>query len=214
MRRVGMPKRWEEGHREPKGLEPPDGLWGRAMLGPRREPPPAHRTWRGDAPVRAGLAVGVVGGPPGLVRGFGPAGSPAWSGCQHQARAVLHPQIRWSMRVPEGAQVAWAVVRSVRFPVLRESLIWHGPYYVLGRASRYPTGSVTTFPAASLPSSYSLSADVREGFFLIHAPRAFYVIHRLFQKPVKPFTKCALAFDRKAFQFFFPGPGPRWNRFR
>ena len=107
---------------------------------------------------------------------------------------------------------AWAVVRSLRFPALRESTIWHGTYYVLGRASRYPTGSVTTFPAASLPSSYSLSADVREGFFLIHAPRAFYVIHRLFQKPVKPFTKCALAFDRKAFQFFCPGTGLRWNR--
>ena len=107
---------------------------------------------------------------------------------------------------------AWAVVRSLGFPALREGTIWHGTYYVLGQASRYPTGSVTTFPAASLPSGYSLSVHVREGFYLIHAPRAFYVIHRLAQMPVKPFTNCTLAFDRKAFEFFCPGSGLRWNR--
>lgn len=47
-------------------------------------------------------------------------------------------------------------------------------------------GSVTTFPVASLPGSRAVSAHVREGFYLIHAPRAFYSIHRLFQKPAKP----------------------------
>ncbi len=107
---------------------------------------------------------------------------------------------------------AWAVVRSLRFPRLREGAFWHGTYYALGRASRYPTGSVTMFPASSLPGSRAVSAHVREGFYLIHAPRAFYVIHRLFQQPAKPFTQCTLAFDRKTFQFYCPGTGLRWNR--
>jgi hypothetical protein len=109
-------------------------------------------------------------------------------------------------------QAAWAVVRSLRFPRLREGTFWHGTYYVLGRASRYPMGSVTTFPASSLPGSRAIAAHVQEGFYLIHAPRAFYVIHRLFQKPAKPYTKCTLAFDPKAFQFYCPGTNLRWNR--
>jgi hypothetical protein len=110
-------------------------------------------------------------------------------------------------------QAAWAVVRSLRFPGLREGTIWHGTYYVLGRASRYPTGSVTTFPASSLPGSRSfLGVMSRRGFYLIHAPRAFYVIDRLFQKSAKPFTRCTVAFDPKAFQFFCPVTDLRWNR--
>jgi hypothetical protein len=113
---------------------------------------------------------------------------------------------------PAERNAAWAVVRSLRFPGLREGTFWHGTYYVLGPASRYPTGSVTMFPASSLPGSRAVSAHVREGFYLIHAPRAFYVIHRLFQLPVKPYTKCTMAFDRKAFQFYCPGTGLRWNR--
>jgi hypothetical protein len=107
---------------------------------------------------------------------------------------------------------AWAVVRSLRFPRLREGTFWHGTYYVLGRASRYPTGSVTMFPASSLPGSRAVAAHAREGFYLIHAPRAFYAIHRLFQQPMKPFTTCTLAFDSKAFQFYCPGRHLRWNR--
>jgi hypothetical protein len=322
-----MPERWQQELRKLKSLEPPDGLWDRATLGPRREPPRMRRTWRVIAPIAAALAVVVVAGTLGLVRVFGPAASRPGSAIQHQAGRFVDPQFGWTIRVPKGMRAghfhstvmagsdgvrvtnfppdlgapsngtppmgwlhsfpadgvavqiwigerfpawvpplrdsafplspssfsrtrpyvggnephpwycvcygdgfsfnaavwigphasraerhaAWAVVRSLRFPALLESTIWHGTYYVLGRASRYPTGSVTTFPAASLPSSYSLSAHVREGFFLIHAPRAFYVIHRLFQKPVRPFTNCTLEFDRKAFQFFCPGTGVRWN---
>jgi hypothetical protein len=107
---------------------------------------------------------------------------------------------------------AWAVVRSLRFPALPEGTFWHGTYYVLGRASRYPTGSVTALPASSLPGSRAVAAHVRKGFYLIHAPRAYYVIHRLAQQPTKPYAKCTLAFDRKAFQFYCPGTGRRWNR--
>jgi hypothetical protein len=118
-------------------------------------------------------------------------------------------------------RAAWAVVRSLRFPALRQGTIYPAPqarqaygllYYVLGRASRYPMGSVTTFPVASLPGSRAVSAHVRGGFYLIHAPRAFYVIRRLFQEPVKPFTACTLTFDPKAFQFYCPGTDLRWDR--
>jgi hypothetical protein len=122
---------------------------------------------------------------------------------------------------PAKQQAAWAVVRSLRFPALREGTIYPALrarqaygllYYVLGPTSRYPVGSVTTFPASSLPGSRAVSAHVPQGFYLIHAPRAFYVIHRLFQQPVKPFTKCTLAFDPKTFQFYCPGTHLRWNR--
>ncbi len=323
-----MPERWQHELRKLKTLEPPPGLWDRAVLGPGREPP-RRRTWRVIAPIAAALAVVVVAGTLGLVRAFSPApGSPDWV-ANHRAGRLTDPGFGWSIRVPAGLgarhfrsgdgrvtsdgvrvtsfppdlgapgsstppmgwlrsfpadgvavqiwsleggppgppplrdsafplarsyfsrtrpyvggteprpwycdcygdgfgfaaavwigprasrarrHAAWAVVRSLRFPALREGTIWHGTYYVLGRASRYPTGSVTTFPASSLPSSYSLSVHVREGFYLIHAPRAFYVIHRLSQRPAKPYTTCTLAFDPKAFQFFCPGTGLRWNR--
>jgi hypothetical protein len=116
---------------------------------------------------------------------------------------------------------AWAVVRSLRFPALREGTIYPASaarrnygllYYVLGRASRYPTGSVTMFPESSLPGSRAVAAHVPKGFYLIHAPRAFYVIHRLAQQPSKPYTKCTLAYNPKAVQFYCPGTGLRWNR--
>jgi hypothetical protein len=82
-------------------------------------------------------------------------------------------------------QAIWAVVRSLRFPPLREGTIWQDRYYVLGPVSRYVTGSVTAFPSASLPSNGS-SFSKPEGFYLIHAPRAFYVITQLFQSPASP----------------------------
>lgn len=116
---------------------------------------------------------------------------------------------------------AWAVVRSLRFPALREGTIYPAlrarnlygdSYYVLGPASRYPMGSVTTFPASSLPGSRAIAAHVRKGFYMIHAPRAFYVIPRLSQRPAKPYTQCTLAFDPKALQFYCPGTNLRWNR--
>jgi len=113
---------------------------------------------------------------------------------------------------PAARHAAWAVVRSLRFPALREGTFWHGTYYVLGPASRYPTGSVTTFPASSLPGGRAVAVHVRKGFYLIHAPRAFYAIHRLAEQPVKPYTTCTLAIDRKALQFYCPGTGLRWNR--
>ncbi len=324
-----MPERWQQELRKLKNLEPPAGLWDRAVLRPRREPPRMRRTWQVIAPIAAALAVMVVLGTLGLVKALSPApGSPGWV-ANHRAGRFTDQNYGWSIRVPAGLgarhfrsgdqrvtsdgvrvtnfppdlrapstgtpsmgwlrsfpadgvavqiwtnqggppwppplrdsafplvpssfsrarpyvggteprpwycdcygdgfsfnavvwigpdasraerHAAWTVVRSLRFPALREGTFWHGTYYVLGRASRYPMGSVTTFPVASLPGSRAVSAHVREGFYLIHAPRAFYVIHRLFQKPAKPFTKCTLAFDPKAFQFYCPGTNLRWNR--
>ena len=323
-----MPERWQHELRKLKILQPPPGLWDRAVLGPRREPLRMRRTWRVIAPIAAALAVAVVAGTLGLVRAFSPApGSPGWV-ANHRAGRFADPSFGWSIRVPAGLgarhfragdmritsdgvrvtsfppdlraqsngtppmgwlrsfpangvavqiwinegglpgppplrdsafplapssfqrirpyiggteprpwycdcygdgfgfvaavwigpdashaerRAAWAVVRSLRFPALREGTVWRG-YYVLGRASRYPLGSVTMFPASSLPGSRAAAAHVRQGFYLIHAPRAFYVIHRLSQKPAKPFSSCTLAFDRKAFQFYCPGTGLRWNR--
>jgi hypothetical protein len=108
-------------------------------------------------------------------------------------------------------QGIWAVVRSLSFPPLQEGTIWQDRYYVLGPDSRYLTGSVTTFPASSLPTGGpSFSEPV--GFYLIHAPRAFYVVNQIFQNPTDPSTKCTVAFDPAAFQFFCPGTELRWDR--
>lgn len=119
-------------------------------------------------------------------------------------------------RASRAAQrAAWAVVRSLHFPRLREGTLWHGSYYVLGPASRYPTGSVTFFPASALPGSRSFPGGFRsviKGFYLIHAPRAFYVIARRFQQPTKPYLTCTMMFNRPAFQFSCPGTHLRWNR--
>jgi hypothetical protein len=119
-----------------------------------------------------------------------------------------------------GRRAIWDVVRSLRFPALRQGTIYPAvrarnlygfSYYVLGPASRYPMGSVTTVPFASLPGGQ----PNREGFYLIHAPRAFYVISMRFQAQPPPSFKvftCTVAFDPQRLQFFCPGSGLRWNR--
>lgn len=324
-----MPERWQQELRKLKSLEPPPGLWDRAVHGSAREPQRMRRTWQVMAPVTAAVAVAVVVATLGLVKVLSPAPGRPGLVPSHRAGRVTDPAYGWSIRVPAGLEAshfvnsdlritsdgvrvtsflpdlqapgdgspsmgwlrsfpadgvavqiwgseggppgvpplrdstfplarssfsrvrpyvggteprpwyrgfsgdgfgfvaavwigpdasraerhaAWGVVRSLRFAALREGTIWHGMYFVLGRASRYPTGSVTTFPGASLPRGSGLLSHVREGFYLIHAPRAFYVIHRLFNMPVKPFTSCTLAFERKPFQFFCPGTDLRWNR--
>src|SRR5713226_9588489 len=107
---------------------------------------------------------------------------------------------------------AWAVVRSLRFPALREGTIWRGTYYVLGRASRYPAGSVTTFPASSLPGGHR---RYLEGFYLIRARGAFYVITNVFQTQPPPSFKlftCTVVLDPNRSRFSCPGTNLRWNR--
>jgi hypothetical protein len=323
-----MPERWQRELRKLKAIEPPAGLWDRAVAGPRGEAPRVRRTWPVIAPLAAALAIALVTGTFALIRASGPALVRPSSPVPGQAGRFVDPQLGWSIAVPKGLrarhfvsvgrvtsegvrvtsfppdlrapsdgtppmgwlrsfpvtgvavqiwtseggphgapplhdssfplrsssfqrdrpyvggseprpwyralsgdgfgfaaavwigldasradrQAAWAVVRSLRFPRLREGTFWQGMYYVLAPASRYPVGSVTTLPASSLPGSRAVAAHVPHGIYLIHAPRAFYVIHRQFQQPAKPFTKCTLAFDRKAFQFYCPGTGLRWNR--
>ncbi len=54
-----------------------------------------------------------------------------------------------------------------------------------------------------------------KGFYLIHAPRAFYIISMRFLAQPPPSFKvftCTVAFDPKRFQFFCPGTDLRWNR--
>ncbi len=103
-------------------------------------------------------------------------------------------------------RAAWAIVYSLRFPALRKGTIWHDRFYVLGLARRYPVGSVTAFPASSLPRGLG-----RSGFYLIHAPRAFYAVAGTFARSVGSKSTCAVAFDAKARQFFCPGTTLRWD---
>jgi hypothetical protein len=104
-------------------------------------------------------------------------------------------------------QAIWAVLASLRFPPLTQGTIWQQRYYVLGLASQYPARSVTLIPAASLPKGLR-----SESFYLIHAPRAFYVIDQVFANPQRSSVTCTMAFNRKTFQFFCPGTNLRWNR--
>jgi hypothetical protein len=265
-----MPERWQHELRKLTSLEPPPGLWDRAALGPRREPPRTRRTWPVIAPAAAALAVAaVVIGVFGLVRAFGPAARRPGSVVNYRPGRFADPLFGWTIRLPAGLtarhfqipclhspiagvrvtnfppnlrapstvalgmgwlrsfpadgvavqigygcglpfppplqhsafplspssfhrirpyvggkephpwycgcygdgiafgatvwlgphaspaerQAAWAVVRSLRFPALREGTIYpalrargiyEDTYYVLGPAARYPTGSVTT----------------------------------------------------------------------
>src|SRR5262249_6858965 len=113
---------------------------------------------------------------------------------------------------PRKHHAAWGVGRSLRFPGLRGGTNSQRSFYVLGKASPYPLGPATMIPHSALPHSSGLGSHVPDGFYLIHAPRAFYVIKRQFQSTSRPYTKCTLAFDRKVFQFYCPGTNLRWNR--
>jgi hypothetical protein len=104
-------------------------------------------------------------------------------------------------------QAIWAALATLRFPSLAQGTIWQHSYYVLGPASRYPARSATFVPATSLPPGLG-----RASFYLIHAPRAFYVISQKFANPQNSTATCTVEFDRKAFQFYCPGTNLRWNR--
>lgn len=324
-----MAERWQHELRKLNLLEPPAGLWDRAVAGPRREPWQPRASWRSVAPIAAALAIVLVAGTFGLVRALDTvSGGAGWT--RQHADRVIDRQFDWSIRVPAGLRAdhfrsgdlrytsdgvrvtnfapdlsarssgtpptgwlrhfpargvavqiwtlqgppggpppprdntfplsrslfrrgppyaggteprpwyrdfyanaigfsaavwigprasrtaehaAWAVVRSLRFGLLKEGTVWRRSFYVLGPASRYPIGSVATFRPSALPRHPGgLAEHVPAGFFLIHAPRAFYVIHRQFQSQSKPYNTCTLGFDRKTFQFYCPGTRLRWNR--
>jgi hypothetical protein len=111
---------------------------------------------------------------------------------------------------PATVRAAWAVVGSLRFPALRTGTVWQRSYNVLGYASRYPVGSVTPVAAVSRKRG-GLGG---RNYFLVHAPRAFYVV----DGAIGPgggqhngTASCELRYDAKARQFYCPGTKLRWN---
>jgi hypothetical protein len=107
-------------------------------------------------------------------------------------------------------RAAWAVIGSLRFPPLRTGTVWQKTYNVLGEASSYPVGSVT--PIAAVPRRRGGLGGSR--YFLVHAPRAFYVVAGAIgpgggQHNGTP--SCELRYDAKARQFYCPGTRLRWN---
>jgi hypothetical protein len=118
----------------------------------------------------------------------------------------------WTGRQASQAAIraAWAVVGSLRFPPLRTGTVWQKTYYVLGGASSYPVGSVT--PIAAVPRRRGGLGG--SSYFLVHAPRAFYVVAGAIgpgggQHNGAP--SCELRYDAKARQFYCPGTRLRWN---
>jgi hypothetical protein len=104
----------------------------------------------------------------------------------------------------------WSVIRSLRFPRLRQGTSFNGSVYVLGPETDYPLGSVTVFRAASLP--LIRYPRYTRGFYLVHGSRGLYVIDRLFISPNRsPKVTCTVAFDRVASRFYCPGSKLRWN---
>jgi hypothetical protein len=104
----------------------------------------------------------------------------------------------------------WSVIRSLRFPALHARTIYHDAVYVLGRTSAYPVGSVTVIQPSSLPVGPRLRHP--QGFYLVHAPRAFYVPEKIFGYPVRPFRTCPVSYNPATSQFYCPGTNLRWNR--
>jgi hypothetical protein len=104
----------------------------------------------------------------------------------------------------------WSVIGSLRFRALRQGTIYHDAIYVLRHASSYPVGSVTVIPASSLPVGPGLRHP--QGFYLVHAPRAFYVPEGMFAYPVRPFRTCEVSYDPARAQFYCAGTNLRWTR--
>jgi len=108
-----------------------------------------------------------------------------------------------------GKRAVWRVIRSLGFPRLRPGTIWNKSVYVLRPAGHYPEGSVTAFPGSSLPT-VPMPRFTR-GFYLVHAPRGYYVIDRLFVSPEPHAVTCTVAYDRASSRFYCPGTALRWN---
>lgn len=87
----------------------------------------------------------------------------------------------------------WRSVESIRFPRQRPGTM-SGEFYVLGKASEYPVGSVRKFPGKELPEQYSYVP----AFYLVHAPGGMYAIGW----PPKFERKCHMGYDRERRRFF------------
>ncbi len=104
----------------------------------------------------------------------------------------------------------WATLASLRFPPLHESTIRAHSFYVLGDANSYPLGSVTYIAASTLPISKPYLTTAH-GFYLVHAPRAFYAISDTFTYPTSDNT-CPITYNSSTKQFTCAATSLRWNR--
>src|SRR5258708_16385211 len=112
-----VPERWQRELRKLRALEPPAGLWDRAMAGPRGEPPRVRRTWRVIAPIAAALAVVVVAGTLALVRAFGPSPVRPSSPAHRQAVRFVDRHLGWTIRVPPGLRARHFRVQCLHGPI-------------------------------------------------------------------------------------------------
>jgi hypothetical protein len=93
------------------------------------------------------------------------------------------------------------LVSSVTFPKLRTGAVVGYRFTVLGEADRYPVGSFTRVRAQGQP------------FYLVHAPGGFYAIGWRWQSLEGGYkSRCALALDARAQEFYCTNMAARWDR--
>ena len=105
---------------------------------------------------------------------------------------------------------AWAIIRSLAFRRLRAGTVWHRTFYVLGAASSYPVGAVTSVSASSLPRGGGLGKPER--FYLLHYRSGFYAIKNEFADPARHYRTCPVTFDPHSHRFSCVGTGLHWDR--
>jgi signal peptidase I len=98
------------------------------------------------------------------------------------------------------------VVASIRFLPLKEGTA-ADRFFVLGRPSTYPVGSVTRFDAGDLPASEQAS---RLPFYLIHVDQGFYALAWP-NGLVGGYRDCDVRFDPNSRQFSCSQSGARWD---
>src|SRR5712692_4708831 len=147
MRRQAMPERWRHELRKLKALEAPAGLWDRAVVGPRREPPRARRTWRVIAPIAAALAVVVLAGTLALVRAFGPSPARPSSPAHRHAGRFTDPQFGWTVRVPAALRARHFQVPCLHGPIYGIAVTSFPPDLQAPNQGSPPMGWLRSFPA-------------------------------------------------------------------
>ncbi len=91
-----------------------------------------------------------------------------------------------------------AIVASIRFPLLHTGTVAPSGYFVLGRATAYPPGSVTRIAGFG----------TIKPFFLVHDRTGFWIVRR--PEGHDPGYGCAIRFDRTKRRFTCPN-GAAWS---